>query len=190
MGQGSVQHTTTHSAPACQDIGLTAGRANWYALYVRSRHEFTAYDDLRRKGIDAFLPSVKTMHQWKDRRKLIDHPLFPGYVFILVAPRPDVLLSVLKARGVVTILSQERGKPTPVAPDEIRALQLLIESGRDIDLYPGLQEGTHVRVKNGPLKNAEGFLSKKEKECLFLVNVSLLGRSVSVKLSAQDIEAL
>jgi len=64
-----------------------------------------------------------------------------------------------------------------------------MESGRHVEIYPHLKEGTRVRVKNGPLQNAEGILSRKENDYLFSVNVELLGRSVAVKISAEDIDA-
>jgi transcription antitermination factor NusG len=190
MEHCDVLEPTTLTVPALRDGASLSRQPNWYALYVRSRHEFVAYDELLRKGIPAFLPSCKRTSQWKDRKKQIESPLFPGYVFFQTAPSAEVFLSVLQTRGVVAIISQEPGRPTPVASEELHALRLLVESGRELDLYPGLQEGMKVRLKSGPLKDAEGILDKKADACLFLVNVSLLGRCVSIRLSARDIEAV
>ncbi len=50
----------------------------WYAVYVRSRHEFQVFKRLTMKGIEAFLPTVERLRKWKDRKKLIAFPLFPG----------------------------------------------------------------------------------------------------------------
>jgi len=44
-------------------------------------------------------------------------------------------------------------------------------------------------VKRGPLKGAEGILSVKENQYQFLVNIHLLGRSVGVKMYADELEA-
>jgi len=162
---------------------------NWYALYVKSRHEFVANNELIKKDITTFLPSVKRLREWKDRKKWVDFPLFPGYLFIYIQPHPESFLSVLKTRGAVNLLSAEPGYPTPVSADEINSLQVLIGSGRDIDIYPHLKEGTRVRVKNGPLQGAEGTLERKEDQYMFLVNVDLLGRSIGVRMYADDIEA-
>jgi transcription antitermination factor NusG len=162
---------------------------NWYVLYVKSRHEFVANSELLKKDIVTFLPSVKRLREWKDRKKWVDFPLFPGYIFINIHPRPESIVSVLKTRGAVNLLSAVPGHPTPVAPDEISSLQLMIESGRDIDIYPHLKEGSRVRVKKGPLRGAEGTLEKKDDEYRFLVNIELLGRSIGIKMYADDIEA-
>lgn len=160
----------------------------WFALYVKSRHEFVTIDELRKKEIETFLPSVKKWRQWKDRRKFVDFPLFPGYLFVHIYPNPGEFINVLKTRGAVTLISSEPGNPTPVSSEEISALRLLIESGKELDIYPHLKEGTWVRVKRGPLKGAEGVLEKKADQYKFLVNINLLGRSVGLKICANDIE--
>lgn len=163
---------------------------NWYALYVKSNHEFVAHEELLKKRIESFLPAVKKLRQWKDRRKWVDFPIFPGYLFIHVRPSPEDFLSVLKTRGVINLISAQPGYPTPVAEEEISSLKLLVDSGTDFDVYPHLREGARVRVRKGPLQGAEGVLAKKDTQYTFLVNVELLGRSIGVKMYADDIEEL
>jgi transcription termination/antitermination protein NusG len=164
--------------------------AEWYAVHVKSRHEFVVHDDLMRKRQTVFSPSVQKLSQWKDRQKLIKFPLFPGYLFVEVGSSPYAFMDVLKTRGVVAFVSLQPGRPTPILREEIEALKLMIASGKEIDIYPSLKEGTRVRMKNGPLKHAEGIISKRENQYLFVINIEILGRSLAVKLSARDIEAL
>jgi len=161
---------------------------NWYALRVRSRHEFVASEELARKGIENFLPSVSRVRQWKDRKKTVDFPLFPGYVFVHLAARPGVFLDVLKTRGSVCFVSLEPGHPTSMPPEEIAALKAMLMSGEQLDVYPAFKEGTVVRVKHGPLLGAVGILAKREGRQMFLVNIDILGRSVGLKISAEDVE--
>jgi transcriptional antiterminator NusG len=162
---------------------------NWYAVYVKSRHEFVTRDELTRKGVEAYLPSVKKMRQWSDRKTLIEVPLFPGYLFVHVRPNTDDFLGVLKTRGAVSLLSLIPGHPTPVPAEEIYSLKLLVESGSELDIYPFLKEGERIRIRRGPLTGAEGILSKKEGHHIFLVTIELLGRSIGVKIYADDLEA-
>ncbi len=162
---------------------------NWYVLYVKSRHEFVANNELMKKEVETFLPALKMLRQWKDRKKWVEFPLFPGYLFVNIPPQPESIVSVLKTRGAITLLSTQPGQPTPVSNEEISSLQLLLESGRDIDIYPGLKEGTRVRVKRGPLQGAEGTLEKRHDQYMFLINIELLGRSIGVNMYADDIEA-
>ena len=162
---------------------------NWYALYVKSRHEFVTQGELSRKQITTFLPSVKKTRQWKDRKKFIQFPLFPGYVFVYIQAKPDEFTNVLKTRGAVHLLSTETGYPTPVSSEEINSLKLILESGQAIDIYPNLKKGTSVRVKRGPLAGAEGIISNKVDQYIFVVNIDMLGRSIGVRISADDIES-
>ncbi|MBI2159322.1 MAG: hypothetical protein HYU25_02840, partial [Candidatus Rokubacteria bacterium] len=53
----------------------------WYVLRTRSRHEKVVRDQLVERNIEAFLPLYERWSRWKDRRKKIAFPLFPGYCF-------------------------------------------------------------------------------------------------------------
>jgi transcription termination/antitermination protein NusG len=161
---------------------------NWFALSVRSRHEFVVYDALRQKGIETFLPFVKRVRQWKDRKTSVEFPLFPGYLFVSIIPFAEEFMKVIKVRGSVTLLALEPGHPTPVPSEEIDALKIVLNSGAAFDVYPQFKEGARVRIKKGPLAGAEGILENKEDQQLFMVNVELLGRSVGVKIQPLDIE--
>jgi transcription antitermination factor NusG len=129
------------------------------------------------------------LQQWKDRKKFVEFPLFPGYLFVHVQHDSAAFLNVLKTRSVVTFISSTPGNPSTVAVEEIQSLKLLLESGEELDVYPNLKEGELIRVKRGPLKGAEGILSVKENQYQFLVNIHLLGRSVGVKMYADELEA-
>jgi transcription antitermination factor NusG len=161
---------------------------NWYALAVKSRHEFVARDELVHKGITTFLPSILKLRQWRDRKKQIEFPLFPGYLFVYLAACAEEFVRALKARGSVSLISLEPGRPTPVKPEEIEALKAVIACGRSFDVYPHFQPGTKVRLCKGPLAGTEGVLARREDHHLFCVNVEILGRSVGLRVNADDIE--
>jgi transcription termination/antitermination protein NusG len=161
---------------------------NWYALFVRSRHEFATSEQLKKKGIEVLLPTVTRMRRWSDRDKAVTFPLFPGYLFVRVRPSAETFMEVMKTHGSVSFVSHEPGRPTPADPREMEALQKLLSSCDQLDLYPCLSEGAPVLVKQGPLKGAKGILAKKEHDHLFLVNIEILGRSVGTKVSAEDLE--
>jgi transcription antitermination factor NusG len=160
----------------------------WFALYVRAKHEFMTNGELQKKNIETFLPSVKRLRQWADRKKLIEFPLFPGYVFVHIPPSSGEFLDVVKTRGAVNFVVGEPGHPTPIPPEEINSLSILVENGEEFDIYPGLKEGDAIRVKSGSLRGAEGILVKKERLNIFFVNISLLGRSVGIRIHSDDIE--
>ncbi|MBN2654273.1 MAG: UpxY family transcription antiterminator [Nitrospirae bacterium] len=172
----------------CCSCACNEPAACWMALRVKSRHEFITNAELARKGIETFLPTITKLRQWKDRKKMVEFPLFSGYLFVHSPVDPDARVAVLKARGAVNIISYGGGSPAVVSDDEINALRLIMESGQQIDIYPHLHEGDRIRVTKGALKGAEGMLISKESNHVFVVNVEILSRSVGVKILADEVE--
>lgn len=177
-----------HDTGAGLEVPPCANAQSWYALYVKSRHEFAIRDDLAQEEIPAFLPTIQRQRQWKDRKKFVDFPVFPGYLFVQLEPSLEAFFKVSKTRGVVRLLTTDRGRPTSVPDHEIDSLRILLASGDDFDIFPHLQEGAMVRVKRGPFKGAEGTLAVKGAKCRLIVNIGILGRSVGVGIHADDVE--
>src|SRR3989442_11326604 len=92
----------------------------WYVLRTRSRHEKTVRDQLVRHEVEVFLPVVEQWSRWKDRRKKIAFPLFPGYCF---ARFPLVeRFRVLNVVGVADLVGTA-GRLEPVPAAEVEATQ-------------------------------------------------------------------
>ncbi|OGW74567.1 MAG: hypothetical protein A3J72_07615 [Nitrospirae bacterium RIFCSPHIGHO2_02_FULL_40_19] len=160
----------------------------WYAVHVKSRHEFKVLERLTGSGVETFLPVVERLSRWKDRNKLIDFPLFPGYLFVHIHKVYDNILSVLKIPGVVRFLGIIPGEPQPVPEEQIVSLRKLVESKKDIDPYPYLKEGEMVRIKSGPLAGIEGVLVEKYGQHMLVLSVDVLQQGAAVKIAASDVE--
>src|SRR6185436_15389603 len=117
--------------------------SQWFAVWTRSRHEQVVREQLERKGMDAFLPTITKWSRWKDRKKQIDWPLFPGYCFAKFTP--DDRLAVLKSSGVVSIVSFN-GELAPIPDHEIDSIRTLIETDLQFDPCPMIKEGMMVEV--------------------------------------------
>lgn len=158
---------------------------DWYAIWTRSRHEKIVRDQLALKNVDVFLPTITRWSRWKDRKKKIDWPLFPGYVFGRFDPANR--LPVLKCEGVVTIIGSE-GQPSPIPEFEIEGIRTLIDSQLSYDPCPLIKEGMMVEVKHGPLKGVVGRLVRKGAHARLILSVDLIGQAVSVEVDAADVK--
>ena len=158
----------------------------WYAIWTRSRHEQVVRDQLERKGYEAFLPTVTRWSRWKDRRKKIDWPLFPGYCFARF--ESENRLPVQTCTGVVSIVSFN-GDIAPIPDQEIDAIRRLVQSDLQYDPCPLIREGTMVEVVHGPLKGVSGRLTRKGAHARLVLAVDLIGQAVSVEVDASDIKA-
>jgi len=159
----------------------------WFALQVRSRWENTAQGLLQKKGFETLLPTYPATRRWSDRSKVVESPLFPGYVFC----RFDIhnRLPVLITPGVISVVG--RGKaPIAVAESEIAALQMVIRSGIHAQPWPYLEIGERVRIKNDVLEGMEGILTSFKGNQRVVISVSLLQRSVALEIDRSRIVRL
>src|SRR5262245_60142352 len=76
--------------------------ADWFALYTRHQHERKAAIHLEARGFSVLCPTYSEMRQWRDRKKEITLPVFPGYVFIQGGLERQV--SVLSTPGVHSVV--------------------------------------------------------------------------------------
>ena len=159
--------------------------ASWFAIWTRSRHEHVVREQIERKHFDAFLPTITRWSHWKDRKKKIDWPLFPGYCFARF--EQEEALSILKCTGVVNIVSIE-GKPAPIPDHEIEGIRLLLESDLQYDPCPLIREGMMVEVTHGALKGVVGRLVRKGAHARLILSVDLIGQGVSVEVDAADVK--
>jgi transcription elongation factor/antiterminator RfaH len=159
----------------------------WYAVYLKSRHEFKTEKKLLEKDIEVFLPIIERIRQWKDRKKVVTFPLFSGYIFINIPDDYKILLSILKTPGVVRFLTLE-GKPTPIPDEQIISLKKIIENKEQINPHPYIIKGQKVRITNGPLAGVEGILMEKLNHNFLVLSIDLIKQGAEVKIDAFDIE--
>jgi transcription termination/antitermination protein NusG len=154
--------------------------AHWYALHVQSRLAGLAFKTLYQKGYEAFLPSYVSRRRWSDRIKLVEAPLFPGYLFCRFNIHEP--LPVLTTPGVIRIAGA--GKiPTMIEDDEISAVRRILRSGLAAQTWPFLNLGSRVYIGSGPLTGLEGILiNNTDKIDRLVVSVTLLQRSVAVEI--------
>jgi transcription antitermination factor NusG len=161
-----------------------ANGAHWYAVRTRSRHEQVVRDDLAARGVEPFLPLWVRWSRWKDRRKQIATPLFPGYCFARFASTEK--LRVLTTRGVVEVLGSN-GTIEPVAPAELEAIRTLVNGPLRYDPCPFLDEGMAVEVVRGPLMGVRGRLVRKERSARLVLQVDLIRQGVWLEIDAADV---
>jgi len=97
----------------------------WYAIHTRSRHEKFVVSQLEDRGITTFLPLVSQLRVWSDRRKLVQLPLFSGYVFVRIALSGEARFRVLRTDGVVSFLGV-CGEGIPIPDRQTEDIQILL----------------------------------------------------------------
>jgi transcription antitermination factor NusG len=133
------------------------------------------------------------MERWsrrRDRRKKIQVPIFPGYLFVRALLDNHQQVKVLQTPGVVRIVRNEDG-PLPVPDSQMSSLTTLLGNASVLTSHPYLSEGMRVRIAHGPLYGCEGILVRKQNEkARLVVAIDIIQQAVSVELSEEDVEPL
>ena len=178
----------THSFPdPAREIATILPQ--WYALYTRSRFEKKLLLELSSRQVEVFLPMREILSRWKDRKKKVWFPLFPGYIFVNYVDTPENRYRVLNIPGAVHFVGVG-GHPDPVPEEQILAIHRFLETSLSADPYPYIRVGTHVEVISGPLAGIRGMLVEKRGKFRFILQVDLIRQAISVEIDASDVRPL
>ncbi len=159
----------------------------WFALRVKSRRERVVATAARHKGFEVFLPLYKCRHCWSDRSKILELPLFPGYVFCRL--NEEHRFALLTIPGVVHLVSN--GKiPMPIDGEEILAIQSAVRLEISVEPWHFLDVGERLKLSAGPLAGLEGFLVQANGQQRVVVGLTVLKRSIAVEIEREWIEPL
>lgn len=161
----------------------------WYAIQTAYRCEHRVAEGLAAKGFNTYLPLIREVHQWKDRRKIIDVPAFSGYLFLRYDPNLRNRVRVLETSGIVRLLGGNHA-PSLIADVEIEAVRKTLGSDLPCDRCDALTPGTQVRVTRGPLAGIQGRLARIKNNLRLIVTVSVFSQAISAELNLSDVEAI
>lgn len=161
----------------------------WYAIYTCPNTEKKIYNELNRRAIRAILPTTKVMRQWSDRKKLIEVPLFPNYLFVNILYTEMWLVSML--RGVVRFVSSE-GTPVVVKDSEINLIEKLAseESAADVVKSDSFNSGEKVQVKKGPFAGLVGTVASLAGITKLYVELETIHKVISINIDAGLLEKI
>ncbi|MGE5112233.1 MAG: transcription termination/antitermination protein NusG [Acidobacteriaceae bacterium] len=161
---------------------------SWYAITTRSQHERLVARQLQSHGITTLLPILKEIHRWSDRRKIVEMPMFRGYLFVRCCMSPASRRAVLFARGVVNFVTMQ-GEPVPIPEEQINNIHRVMTNHADCVAHPFLKIGQRVRIRGGALDGMEGILSSFQKDRCVVVSIDAIQRSLAVRIEGYDLEA-
>lgn len=179
----SLDRANAESANVCAILQQPES-THWYAVYCRSRHEKQVERQLQARQVDCFLPMHERLRRRRNRKELATQPLFPGYVFVRLAP--EERRRALTVPGVVSFVTAG-GLPVPVPAMEIESLRSCVERRINMEPYPFLTKGRRVRITQGVFADLEGIFVAKKNRFRLVLSVTLINRSVAVELDSSDV---
>ncbi len=151
----------------------------WFAAHVRYQREQAVSALLAVKGIETYVPTFAVISQWADRKKQLDRPLFPGYVFCRMGA--GEWFKIQSSAGVLRIIGVGK-QPIEIDPHEMEAIHLMEAAGVPRKPCPYVTVGDLVEVKSGPMSGFTGILKELRNERTLIISIGLLKRSVAIDL--------
>jgi transcriptional antiterminator RfaH len=152
----------------------------WFAIYTRPRWEKKVADILEEKCIEHYLPLVKTLKRWSDRKKWVQEPLFKSYLFVHV--NNQEYLRAIQTPGAVKYITFER-KAVAIPPVQIQAIRTFIDSGEELVTdSPEMKIGDRVRVTRGSLAGLEGTLVEFQNKHRVRIMIEGIRQSLHLKV--------
>jgi len=181
----SVQQITTRAA--FEPVAVSPQEQMWYAVQTLPRHEKKVAGELRRKGIESFLPLFPEKHQWSDRERVVDVPLFPQYVFVRITVEPTARIAVLRTSGVNSFVGA-RGLGVTIPENEIAAVQSVIEHRLCPSPCSFVEVGKRVRIRGGSLDGVQGILLGLKGDETLVISVELIQKSLTISVKGFRVE--
>ncbi|NIT59129.1 MAG: UpxY family transcription antiterminator [Aliifodinibius sp.] len=153
----------------------------WYALYTRPRFEKKIEKKLTDLNIECFLPLKTVTKYWSDRKKLLEEPLFPSYVFVYANSKQRY--EALQPDGVVRMVTFSGG-PARIPDEQIEAVRRILHSGYLPTVDNNLSKGDRVEIIAGPLIGLKGFVSEPRGHHYFSIFIDGICQSMSINIDA------
>lgn len=172
---------------AAEDTAPHSVVSRWFAIQTRSRHEKKVAEELQRRGVTTFLPTLSRVQRWSDRLKTVEFPLFSCYAFVQIVPTTQSRLAVLTVNGVLCFVGPTH-QGTPIPANQIEDLRTLVLNRVAMQPHSFLNVGQRVRIRGGALNGVEGIVSGFKGNRQLVVSIETIQRSISVSIEGYDVE--
>ena len=162
---------------------------SWYVLHTKSRFENVVNEGLAKKSIEVFLPKIKVRSKRRDRKVMIQAPLFPGYVFVKTDLNPYEHIEIVKTVGAVRIIGS-KNVPLPVPPESIESLKIMVAGNNSVTTGSRLRKGEPVMVIDGPFAGVTGTFIRYKGQGRVMIYLEALGQFASVEIREDDVEII
>lgn len=168
---------------------MLTNEPQWVALYTNPRAEKQVVKNLLREGFEVYLPLVRELHTWSDRKKWVEVPLIKSYVFAKITSRQESLI-----RNVVGVafLIKFRSNVLTIPEAEIKMMKDFIASKIEIQVraVEELHRGSRVRIHSGALAGKEGVLVSDCEDGNFAVEITGISMALVVNIDKELMEVI
>lgn len=157
----------------------------WFVVVARPRAEKQVSLRLAEAGVENYLPLQRRLRMWHDRRKWVEMPLFPSYVFVKTDER--LRTNVFDIAGVVKFVTFG-GKPAVLNEKEIERIHRLCEWLGEVAIEQGtVKAGDEVEILAGHFKGLHGQVLDDGKHKRLRLAIAALGCVATVEVDGETV---
>lgn len=134
------------------------------------------------------MPIRKELRQWKDRKKIVEMPLIPSYIFTHIEEID--MWNIVKLSGCVKFI-WFNNKPCSIPDYQIDSMKILLQKEIEIEIENSIKplKGDRVKIVEGPFAGLVG-LVKNDSKHNFAVRIDTLGVDLSIILEESNLEVV
>jgi len=153
----------------------------WFVIYTRPRHEKKVEDQLKENEIKSFCPVKNEIRTWSDRKKVVQTPLFPSYIFVYIQ-KMEEYFTTASLEGVIYFLKS--GKEVSRIDEKIiNNIQQLVNFGDDLNVVDNrFARGQKLLIQKGPLTGKYCDFVEINGSKMAVVYLEILQRSITATL--------
>lgn len=157
---------------------------SWFVFYTYPKAEKSVSAQLVKAGYNTYLPLQEEVRQWHDRKKRLQLPIFPNYIF--VKTNAFKIYEVLKFPSIVRCI-KFNDKPTRVREVEIDLIRRIERNCTNIILSNKLEKGQKVIIQGGPLSGLQGVIEECRDPRYVIIHIDSISYSLKVSLKLNKI---
>lgn len=158
-------------------------KAGWYLIYTKPKHEKKVSAGLAEIDIDHLLPTIRTLRTRCDRKKFIDVPMFPSYIFVHLKSRSDYM-HALSTEGTLSYVKFGNEVAT-VRDSVISNLRLVLQNNNEVEVsHVRFSPGQQVVIQEGVFTGLTCEVVEHQNKHKLIVRINLLNTNVLASLPA------
>jgi transcription antitermination factor NusG len=161
-------------------------KMHWYVLTTKPKFEKKVNQGLNKVNIISYLPLQKRLRVWNDRKKWVETPLFPSYIFVKIDERERN--DVFGVPGIVRYISQ-CGKASILKEEEMERIERLCSYLGEVEIERRkIQVGEEVQIISGHFRGMKGFVVSSKGKCRCCISIPGLDSYASIEIDQEEIQ--
>ncbi len=156
----------------------------WWVAHTKPRQEKALARNLDAFRIFYYLPLAfrTTRSRRTGRRSTSTVPVFPSYLFFRATEQErHQSLTTNRIANTLAVMDQAE------LVHQLRQIQQLLAAGHEYRWHGSLEVGDLARIETGPFAGLEGVVRTRRPRRRLILNVDMLGQSVSVEIAQSDL---